>query len=57
MGTKRGTVRLIGGEFGGRKLHFQDKGGEGGVRSAAVEEAKPHSLLAMLLFGEREKLI
>ncbi len=28
MGTKRGTVRLIGGEFGGRKLHFQDKGGE-----------------------------
>lgn len=27
MGAKRGTVRLIGGEFGGRRLHFQDKGG------------------------------
>ena len=27
MGSKRGTVRLIGGEHGGRQLHFQDKGG------------------------------
>jgi 16S rRNA (guanine966-N2)-methyltransferase len=27
MGAKRGMVRLIGGEFRGRKLHFQDKGG------------------------------
>jgi 16S rRNA (guanine966-N2)-methyltransferase len=28
MGTRRGTVRLIGGEHGGRKLHFQDRYGE-----------------------------
>lgn len=27
MGANRGKVRLIGGEFGGRRLHFQDKGG------------------------------